>query len=252
MTSSAEIQWEVFPKAPIVEAVVDLRAALPSQVSIETLAAFHDRIREDFPHREVQVEYAAQVRISADASTATGRQRQTGFRFSSDDRHWAVQARLDGFTLNYFAPYASWSTLRQRAATLWAHYLEVARPVAVERTGLRYVNRVHVPIGANLSDYFEIEPRLGSRLPQTMAWFNVQVAIEVPDLPAMVLIQQRRGEDSAEHPGQAAVFLDIDTFTVSRLDPNSDQIWQVLDQLRDLKNQVFFNAITEKTKEAFR
>jgi uncharacterized protein (TIGR04255 family) len=48
------------------------------------------------------------------------------------------------------------------------------------------------------------------------------------------------------------VFLDIDTFTVSRLDPNSDQIWQVLDQLRDLKNQVFFNAITEKTKEAFR
>lgn len=244
--------WETFPRAPIVEAVVDLRAALPSSVTIETLAALHDRIRGDFPHRETQVELAATVVFDGGVPAASGQQRPHGFRFITEDRKWIFQARLDGFTVNHLAPYTNWQALKIRAAGLWEHYLAVANPLAVERVGLRYINRIFIPLGSSLSDYFELEPRLGTGLPQNLPWFGMQVAIEDADVPAVVLLQQRRDADSPGHPGQAPIVLDIDVFREWRIDPRSLEVWSLLDALRNLKNKMFFNATTEKTKDMFR
>ncbi|HTA88939.1 MAG TPA: TIGR04255 family protein [Polyangiaceae bacterium] len=245
-------EWETFPHAPIVEAVVDLRASLPSSVTADTLATLHDRIRGDFPHRETQVELAATVVFAGGAPAASGQQRPHGFRFLTEDRKWIFQARLDGFTVSHLAPYTDWKNLRICAAGLWEHYLAVANPLAVERVGLRYINRIFIPLGASLSDYFELEPRLGPDLPQNLAWFGVQVAMEDPDVPAVVVIQQRRDADSPAHPSQAPIVLDIDVFREWRLDPRSDEVWSLLDSLRNLKNKMFFNATTAKAKEMFR
>lgn len=146
-TNNDSSAWETFPRAPIVEAVVDLRAALPSSVTMETLGALHDRIRGDFPHRETQVELAATVVFAGGAPAASGQQRPHGFRFLTEDRKWIFQARLDGFTVSHLAPYTNWKNLKTRAAALWEHYLAVANPLTVERVGLRYINRIFIQIG---------------------------------------------------------------------------------------------------------
>jgi uncharacterized protein (TIGR04255 family) len=244
--------WETFPNAPIVEAVVDLRATLPSGVTADTLAAIHDRIRADFPHRESQFEIAAQVVFSGGSPAASGQQRPHGFRFLTEDRKWIFQARLDGFTVSHLTPYTNWENLRNRATNLWAEYLAVATPLSVERIGLRYINRIFIPLGAPLSEYFTMEPHLGPGLPQNLLGFGVQVALEDSEVPAIVLLQQRRDADLPTRPTEAPVVLDIDVFREWRLDPRSDEVWNLLDALRDLKNKMFFNATTEKAKEMFR
>lgn len=244
--------WETFPNAPIVEAVVDLRATLPSSVTADTLAALHDRIRGDFPHRELQFELAARVVFDGGSPAASGQQRPHGFRFLTDDRKWIFQARLDGFTVSHLAPYTNWENLRTCATGLWEHYLAVASPLSVERIGLRYINRIFIPLGAGLSEYFAIEPHLGPGLPQHLLGFGVQVALEDPDVPAVVLLQQRRDADSPTRPAEMPIVLDIDVFREWRLDPRSGEVWKLLDALRDLKNKMFFNATTEKAKEMFR
>jgi len=244
--------WETFPKAPIVEAVVDLRATLPSSVTADALAAIHDRIRGDFPHKESQFEIAAQVAFGGDQPAASSQQKPHGFRFLTEDRKWIFQARLDGFTLSHLEPYTNWENLETRAAKLWADYLAVATPLSVDRIGLRYINRIFIPRDAALSDYFTIEPRLGAGLPQKFREFGVQVALEDTEVPALVLLQQRRDSDWPTRPTETPIVLDIDVFREWRLDPRSDEVWKLLGALRDLKNMMFFNATTEKAKETFR
>lgn len=242
--------WETFPKAPIVEAVVDLRATLPSSITADTLATIHDRIRGDFPHKESQ--FAAQVVFSSGSPAASGQQRLHGFRFLTEDRKWIFQARLDGFTVSHLAPYTNWENLKTCATNLWADYLAVATPLSVDRIGLRYINRIFIPLGAPLGEYFAIEPHLGPGLPQNLLGFGVQVALEDTEVPAVVLLQQRRDADVPTRPTEAPIVLDVDVFREWRLDPKSDEVWKLLGALRDLKNKMFFNATTEKAKEMFR
>jgi uncharacterized protein (TIGR04255 family) len=228
-----------------------LRAVLPSSVTSDGLGALHDRIRGAFPHQEKQVEFAASVVFSAGAPAASGEQRPNGFRFLTQDRTWIFQARLYGFTVSHLAPYTDWTALRARAAALWEHYVAVANPLAVERIGLRYINRISIPLGATLSEYFNVEPHLGDSLPQNLQWFALQVAMEDPKIPAVVLLQQRPEPDSSGS-GEVPIVLDIDVFREWRLDPRSDEVWSLLDAFRHLKNRIFFGATTEKTREMFR
>lgn len=75
-TGPTDRAWEVFPKAPIVEAILDLRTALPSDVSADGLRAFHDGIRDAFPNKEEQFEIAAQMVLSPGPASAVIQQRR--------------------------------------------------------------------------------------------------------------------------------------------------------------------------------
>jgi uncharacterized protein (TIGR04255 family) len=45
--------------------------------------------------------------------------------------------------------------------------------------------------------------------------------------------------------------LDIDVFREVSLEPDSEKIWEILEELRNIKNNIFFKSITQKTKELF-
>jgi uncharacterized protein (TIGR04255 family) len=45
---------------------------------------------------------------------------------------------------------------------------------------------------------------------------------------------------------------DIDVFRLISLDPNSEEIWNIMGILRNFKNDIFFKSLTEKAKELFK
>jgi uncharacterized protein (TIGR04255 family) len=53
------------------------------------------------------------------------------------------------------------------------------------------------------------------------------------------------------HNGYAPIVLDIDVFMARQFDAHEEEFWRCLDQLRDFKNTVFFESITEKAMELF-
>ena len=60
----------------------------------------------------------------------------------SDEEALMVQARLNGFTVNKFAPYVTWSQLKARALPLWHEYVRIGRPIKITRLAVRYTNRL--------------------------------------------------------------------------------------------------------------
>src|SRR5579883_643855 len=135
-----------YSRAPIAEAIIDLRVSLPETVLPETFQAIHSRIQQDFPvvqpcYKGVgAVFYEPGVNFTVDSS-----ERQIGLWFHSEGNLQIFQATLEGFTFNRLAPYTSWSEISATARRLWNIYKEICQPLSVVRAAIRYINQIHIP-----------------------------------------------------------------------------------------------------------
>jgi uncharacterized protein (TIGR04255 family) len=166
----------------------------------------------------------------------------------TEDELLLAQFRVDGFTLNRLRPYTSWDDLRPVALELWRVYLDAARPEALVRLALRYINEVALPSGTwEFSDYLRAAPSLPPEAPQDVAAFFSKVTAVEPDGQNKVHIGQK-----LRHAGAGPFYvLDIDAFRDGDWDPSDSSIPEVLDDLRRLKNLVFFSMLTERTLHLF-
>jgi uncharacterized protein (TIGR04255 family) len=168
--------------------------------------------------------------------------------YSSADAVNLVQYRLDGFTFNRLKPYTSWEQVFPQAFALWQEYASLARPEFVKRIAVRYINRLDLPrMVTNLSDYLTVPPTVPPGISGELSGFLTRLNI-------------RQGGDSValtvalEHnltPGSMSVILDIDAYRVADFEVDSGELPSAFDQLRRLKNSVFFASITETTAGLF-
>nr|MBC8551408.1 TIGR04255 family protein [Candidatus Brocadiales bacterium] len=174
-----------------------------------------------------------------------------GYLFQSPIKKKIVQARLDGFTFNKLKPYESWKAFRSEACELWNIYCQITSPVKITRIALRYINRIEIPLPMNdFKDYVLTTPEIAPKLPQALNHFFMQLEIPNPELPAIALITQTMGNPTANQ--RLPLILDIDVFSKTDFIHNDEEMWKEFEKLRKFKNEVFFNSITEKTKELFK
>jgi uncharacterized protein (TIGR04255 family) len=57
--------------------------------------------------------------------------------------------------------------------------------------------------------------------------------------------------DSTKPDGPTPVILDIDAYKITDLDPKDEKIWEILENLRTLKNNSFFSTLTEQAVELY-
>jgi uncharacterized protein (TIGR04255 family) len=252
MATTAGSNWTRFPKAPIKEAVLDLRAELPPTVRLDRLSTFQERIRERYPQKRERKHWEATLGFNEGGlQTPVSKGGIDGFLFSSSDGLNTVQARLDGFTFNRLHPYDRWETFRDEAKGLWEHYLQVATPTAVKRLALRYINRLELPLPfKDFKEYILTTPEISPALPQGLKTFFMRLEIPHESYQAVAIITETMEAPSSTL--RLPVILDIDVIRETTVSPSSSEIWQVFEQLRDFKNEIFFNSITEKAKELFR
>lgn len=242
-----------FPNAPITEALLDIRVKLPSEVSLARLATFHDGVREQYPLKQERVRWGGSIQFkpgsAPEVSQASGE--PEGYLFTSTDGRQIVQARLDGFTFNKLKPYDRWETFRDQARELWQRYLQVASPEGITRLALRYINRIEIPLPMrDFKDYILTTPEIAPELPQGLDSFFMRLVIPDPKTGAVAIVTEA-SEPVAESGKTLPLILDIDVFRVVALGVKDEAIWETFERLRDLKNEVFFKSVTQKTKERF-
>jgi uncharacterized protein (TIGR04255 family) len=245
---------EVFPKAPITEAVLDLRVQPQPNLKLADLESLHERIRERFPEKQGITAWEAgfEFHRKEARSLAQTSARPVGFLFRSADQTKVVQVAEAGFTFNKLRPYEHWSALRDEAKQVWKDYNEIAQPVRVTRIALRYINRIELPLPfADFKEYILTVPEVAPGIPQALDQFLLRLEIPYPDVSALAIVNLTidRSEPIVD---RLPLIFDIDVFHASDYDPLSEEIWQSLEALRVLKNQIFFFSLTDRAKELFR
>ena len=210
---------EVFPKAPIIEALLDIRAELPAKVSLTDLEGLHVPIRDGYPEKKPRKRWEGTIELKDAKEPLTTTEFQVdGYIFKSIDEKKVVQFRLDGFTFNRLRPYSRWDDMRHEARRLWDIYRGGVRPLRVTRLALRYINSIPIPSKSfDYDDYFTATPKVPQGLPQLLQHFFSRIVIPFPDRGITAVVIQTPSDK--QDPVNTAIIVDIDVFAQVSLAP---------------------------------
>ncbi len=244
--------WERFPNAPIVEALLDIRAKLPDDVTLEKLAEFQEPIKEKYPERRERHPWQTGIQFKPGASPSMIDQSggPDGYLFVTADGRQIVQVRKDGFTFSWLKPYDRWDSLRDEARVHWESFLRSFGPEDVSRIAIRYINRIEIPLPMkDFKEYILTVPEIAPGIPDKLRGFFLRLVIPHDDLDCVAIVTE-----TIEPPRENALPLifDVDIYREQAFDPDDEEMWTAFGHLQEFKNEVFFKSITEKTKELFR
>jgi uncharacterized protein (TIGR04255 family) len=240
------IQYE---NAPITEALIDIRVELPSGVTLKTLEAVHDKVKQVYPGKKKRVYVQGQF-SAGDEVGAVAKQTVMGFALATKNGKQIFQVRLDGFTFSRLRPYGNWGDLRDEGRRLWELYREAVSPQKITRVAVRYINQIDIPVRAiDYKDYFRTAPEVSPVLPQELSGFFMQLHFPQPDLGGLLILTQTAVPPP--RPNMNSVILDLDVFKDGVEIASDDEVWELLETLRNRKNEFFEGCLTDKARELF-
>ena len=255
-TQDHEMTSAHYLKAPIIEALIEIQVIPRVGLSALDMLTGFDTIREEFPERqEISRNPGIILQFSSSESQLTPPASLSGIRFISQDKRYILQSRIDRFTLSMVCDpqassyYTQWVDMKHRAQELWSIYVKSCGPVSVRQCALRYINRFDPPEdGSPVAGLFNNLPLLPIDNTDLLAGFWTNLATRQTKENAQTIINL--GSVNSLITDSFSIIFDIE---VSSLDkewyPDSPDLWEYLDSLRDLKNSAFERYISDKARE---
>lgn len=231
--------------APIREAIVDIRVKARPSLNAEDLSVLQSQVVDRFPKAEKQQFFTAIVKPKKGQVTTEGR--YVGIVCRSADGLEVVQFRVDGFTFNRLRPYTRWKSIWPTAFGLWKMYFAVAKPEAITRMALRYINQLE-PKQHHIGDVLTIPTPCPPGLDVSITKYSSKVtvrSIQLPGLAAHIAQALDQKPESAE----AVLLLDIDAFQSFNLlseDATDQKIQESFGRLHEFKNHIFFSSLSDE------
>lgn len=243
--------------APVTEAVIDLRVrqSIPSnELDIECLSYLPTQLKEQYsriqPVRVRATMFGFGLRDGQPKVEQPQHLEIYAYRFESEDGKQIAIFKRDGFGFNRLRPYTKWSEVSAEARKLWEVYLERVKPEYVTRVAVRYINHLEIPLPvSDFKDYLTAPPHIPKTAPQSVSSFLTRVVVH--DQQRQLYANITQAMERSTKPDYIVIIVDIDAYKIGEFEPKTDEIWAILNQLRDLKNTIFFGSIKERTARLF-
>jgi uncharacterized protein (TIGR04255 family) len=243
------MNYEKLKRAPIVEAIIDIRVSPLVVVTKKEILKVREKIGERYP----SIETLSAINVPMVGNKIEPPQRTIqGFLVKSIDGAYIGQFRTDGFAFNRLYPYTTWEDIKKNAIDLWEFYKECMSPKQIARVAVRYVNEMRFPVMfENINQFIETTPNLPSSLKTTTKNFLSRAFLEDIDKQRSANITQTI--DQNPNLQETIVSLDIDAFSHRRFTlAREKQVWETLEELREMKNDIFFKSLTQKAINNFK
>jgi uncharacterized protein (TIGR04255 family) len=231
---------------PLKEALIDIQltAALPPQFA-ETLSDLNiPGLEKKQPLKTGQFE----LKIGPVAEAVVKQDELIGWRYESEDGSRVVQMRRNGISCSILKGYSDFTEMKNATHKIWQIYLgRVQTSVIVGRTAARYINVLEFPINVELNDYLTTAPQIPKELPQAYENFIQRVVVPYQHDKHAIITQALEPSVRPE----TRVILDIDVFALRTIGGESPDLWTLVDDLRVMKNTIFFSSVTELALERY-
>ncbi|NKB49593.1 MAG: TIGR04255 family protein [Alphaproteobacteria bacterium] len=241
---------EIFPNAPITEALIDLRVVIDDENLTEHLATVVEQLKGEFPTVEKRVQLTFAI-APGEEPNPPNESEEIGSVLHSENREKAIQVRINGFTYSKLKPYQDWEELRDNTRRLWSVFRDTTKPKRVVRLASRFINRIELPLPVDFDEYFNTKIQIADELPQGIAEQFCRIVVPQLEQGLVAVITttlEKPGEDRTIIP----FLFDIDVFKDVDYEVDADEIWDDLERIREYKDDIFFYSTTEKAKNLFR
>jgi uncharacterized protein (TIGR04255 family) len=169
------------------------------------------------------------------------------YTFASVDKLQLIQARKHGFTFNRLKPYQHWDALIEEGKRSWLIYSELVKIARIKRVAVRFINAIEtaekITSSIQLKEYLEPSITPFSEGLQLVETLSRSAYIDSSDKITRIIGLGLAHVQNRPNPN---VIIDIDLQRQFDSDPSEQQIWEVISSFRKLKNDIFFESITEK------
>ncbi len=245
--------FEHLGKAPIVEAVIELRAAALADWERSRIGAALRDVQSEYPQVSEMGAFTVTAHIGVSdpdtqrpsLTTQHDDQGWLGFQMVSSDGLRIARFTRDFMSLSVLKPYPGWDVLKSETMRLWSLHRSLSGCEQVSRLGVRTINRLDVPSDALvLGAYFRDVHQSGTGL-ETRGMFHSD-ELTSPGQPYTVRRIQAVDRSAETKSRRVALLLDLDVFSAEPTATQDSTIEEVLAELHDLKNRVFFSSLTEQ------
>ncbi|MCM0083938.1 TIGR04255 family protein [Geomonas sp. Red32] len=252
ITIDTREEFQHLSLAPVAEAVIDLRAVatenFDEKSALNHLTPLLEGYRYLDSHQEVQIKQHLNLQGEAPPPlehTLTWK----GLRFTTNEGNKIAQFGRTGFSFSRLAPYDQWEMFFDEAMKLWGIYRLLAKPEEITRLGLRFINKIDLKPGdGDFERYLNSAPKPPKGLSLPFLGFLHQETFAAPPHPYAVTLVRTIQEP--QEPGAGfSIIVDIDVFTHFVRNFSEDLIPKMLQEMRWLKNRVFFGSISEAALE---
>ncbi|NNM84509.1 MAG: TIGR04255 family protein [Phycisphaerales bacterium] len=233
---------------PIVEAVLDIDCDMPPTLDWAALKeSARNAYREYYPQFQTISSGTIQIEGPPGGSQAHKTLRGVqSLQFFHEDRKQLVQVRSQGYSFNRLAPYSALDDYLPEIERTWKLFVGIAGPKLIRTVRLSYINRIVLPVKDEkvlISQYFKVSPQLPDESDLIFTGFlNQHSAVEKSTGNQANILLTTLPNDTDNLP----VILDIGV--IHREDKeveNWDWIAEKIQSLRNLKNRIFKNTLTD-------
>lgn len=263
---------EVFARSPIVEAILSFEVPYLDDLTLSS-GHFHEAIRREYPSREdLSPADAAAIfprgrirsikvpsggardgtvhRTSRDTTAVYGADAR-GYSFRSDDGLQVVRVTRRGLSFHRLKPYVDWAHFEGAVRFVWREFVNYYGPDYVSRLRVRYLNRIEVPVGfTRWEEFLKLYPLVPDPIDTGMSGYLMRLVLQDESVPAVAHITHAV-EAELGLPYFPMIF-DIDVRREGDISATAPALWEAIQAMREYKDRLFFESITEEMKELFR
>ena len=241
-----------YKHAPITEAVIEISFETP--ISSAEIKKASEKFSSHYPqHQSVQnvklaVAMPAGQKVKPTAEFVKGGE---GHRRSTSDMTQLLVLWRSSFLISQLAPYPGWDDFFQRFVRDWKVWKRAVGFQTISRVGVRYIYRIDIPISESVVKYetfLNIYPKLPDIL-GSVGTYAVQAGFPIEDIGCKLIL------NSAVVPSPILdhVSFIIDQDIIKEEDPpqKDEAIYELLNEVRAIKNNVFEACITNPSRELF-
>lgn len=241
--------WESLKNPPIQEAIFSI--TFSKELSVELLERFVNSgfVKAKFSQKVKRLsETTAAVEIKdGEFQSINTSEVPNGYRLDSNDNSQTIILKANQLSYHKIRKYDTWENSINEFSEIWNSLLQ-NQLYNCNTLGVRFVNVIKLPfLSIELSDFFALYPTIPSGVPQNLDGFFMTVTIPKDEMRANII--QTVKSSSIIQKDKIGIILDID---ITKPIQKDNIIVEDFQELRDYKNELFFNIITEKTKKIIR
>lgn len=246
---SVNNMWSTLDKPPVGVALAQIKLNTEN-FSIQKVDAIDKQIRDILPIRkegtQVNIGFAkSNLPLGVSKISATSDVKiATYIYFSKEQKN---KLEVSGDTITYVSEdkYTGWNAFKKNVLRFLGILEQVFGQSEIQRTSIRFINRFSFNDFDNPEDYIKtFISSTGEPQPYPLRQYGFRLLMDIPDSDTHAIVNHNveRVID-----GNFLYTFDIDVLNSQKLLYSLDSIDNSLENLRIIKNNIFFNTLTEKT-----
>ena len=245
-------KWPNLAKPPVVTAIFQIKFDREA-VRVEDFLKCDGALKRLFPRRNENIEsslsFSPSTKIplgKAHVSGVTDTRRVGYVYFTTDQKEKLTLSETD-ITYTTENSYEGWGMFKDFVLNMLSIIQPVMENVTIRRTSIRFINQFNFVVFDDPTLYFNTlitSSKNEGNLLYPLMKYGFKLTYDIEENVYSIVNQ------NVEHlPDKFAYIFDIDVLNRNNLIFEINSISDILEQLRNIKNEIFFENVTEKTLE---